>query len=302
VSDPVAVHVGPGAPERLLAAVREGGGEPAALDEADAVVWNEGPGDFPSPLPDRVRWVQLPSAGVEAWFAAAVIDRDRTFTSAAGAYGRGVAEHAFALALAATHRLPEAARAERWGAPEPRALTGDTVAVVGAGGIGRELIAMLAPLDAEVLAVTRRGHPVPGATRTLPADRTHEVWPLAAVIVLAAPATAATRHLVGRDQLAAMRRDAVLVNVARGSLIDTDALVEALAQERIAGAALDVTDPEPLPDGHPLWREPRALITPHVANPAGADERAYADHVRENVGRFAAGRDLLAPIDLDAGY
>jgi D-3-phosphoglycerate dehydrogenase len=249
-----------------------------------------------------VRWVQLPSAGVEAWLAAGAIDRDRVFTSAGGAYGRGVAEHALALALAATHRLPEAVRAERWGSPEPYGLIGGTVAIVGAGGIGRELIAMLAPFGVDVLAVTRRGQPVPGATATLPAERTHEVWPVATVIVLAAPATAATHHLVGSDELAAMRSDAVIVNVARGSLIDTDALVEALAQERIGGAALDVTDPEPLPEDHPLWREPRAVITPHVANPASADERAYADRVRENVARFASGRDLLAPIDLDAGY
>jgi phosphoglycerate dehydrogenase-like enzyme len=99
-----------------------------------------------------------------------------------------------------------------------------------------------------------------------------------------------------------MRDDAWLVNVARGSLVDTGALVAALAAGSIAGAALDVTDPEPLPDGHPLWSEPRALITPHVANPDATLRRYLAELVEENVRRFAAGDELASLIDLDAGY
>ncbi|MGH2947771.1 MAG: D-isomer specific 2-hydroxyacid dehydrogenase family protein [Solirubrobacteraceae bacterium] len=298
-----AVHVGPTPEESLLDAVRAGGGEPAALDEADALVWTgHNPQELPRPLPDRVRWVQLPSAGVESWIAAGVVDRARIFTSAAGAYARSVAEHALALVLGGARRLPEAARATRWGAPPGAGLAGRTVAVVGAGGIGRELIAMLGPLDVEILAVTRRGRAVPGADVTLAADRTGEVWPAADFVVIAAPATAGTRHLVGREQLTAMRSGAWLVNVARGSLVDTDSLTEALADGRLGGAALDVTDPEPLPDDHPLWREPRALITPHAANPPAALEPAFDERVRENVARFAAGADLLGRIDPDAGY
>ena len=99
-----------------------------------------------------------------------------------------------------------------------------------------------------------------------------------------------------------MRDDAWLVNVARGALVDTDALVEALAAGSIAGAALDVTDPEPLPDGHPLWSEPRALITPHIANPNATLRHYLARHVGENVARFGRGEALLAVIDPDAGY
>jgi D-3-phosphoglycerate dehydrogenase len=298
-----AVHVGPDAVEPLEAAVREGGGELARLDAADAVVWSTpDPGRFPARFPDRVRWVQLPSAGVEHFVAKGGVDADRVFTSAAGAYAPSVAEHALALILAGTRRLAEAARAQGWGAPAGVPLAGRTVAIVGAGGIGRELIGMLAPLEAEVVAVTRRGNPVPGATRTLPAERTDEVWGIADVVVIAAPATDATRHLVGREQLAAMRDDAVLVNVARGSLVDTEALAEALAAGAIGGAALDVTDPEPLPEGHPLWREPRALITPHVANPPAAMGPALAERVRENVARFAAGEELLGRVDPGTGY
>ena len=164
-------------------------------------------------------------------------------------------------------------------------LEGSTVAIVGAGGIGRVLIDMLAPHDVEVIAVTRSGR-----DGTLPVDRIDEIWGSADHFVIAAPATDATKHIVGERELAAMKPHAWIVNIARGSLIDTDALVKALEEERIGGAALDVTDPEPLPDGHPLWDSPRALITPHVANPPSTMDRDLAKRVEENVRRFARRR------------
>ena len=299
-----AVHIGPEPDDTLEDAVREGGGEPAALADADAVVWTgNDPSAFPQPLPDRVRWVQLPSAGVERWLAAGVLDGgERVFTSATGAFAGSTAEHALALLLAGARRLPEAARAASWDAPAGFGLAGRTVAIVGAGGIGRRLIAMLAPLDVDVLAVTRRGRDVPGAARSLAAGDLGQVWGAADFVVLAAPATDATRHLVGAAELAAMRPHAWLINIARGTLVDTDALVEALRAEAIGGAALDVTDPEPLPDGHPLWTQPRAIVTPHVANPPPVAAIEFAERVRENVERFAAGRGLLSPVDPDAGY
>ena len=291
---PPALHVAPEPDRAIEEAVTAAGGRVAELDQAEALVWLDSE-SFPDELPDQVRWVQLPSAGVERWLGR--IDRERVWTSAAGAYGRPVAEHALMLMLAGARRLADCARATSWQRPPLVPLDGATVAIVGAGGIGRALIELLEPLRAEVLAVTRRGR-----DGTIPVDRLGEVWPRAHHVVIAAPATGATRHLVGAEELAAMREDAWLVNVARGSLVDTDALVAALAAGEIAGAALDVTDPEPLPDGHPLWHEPRALITPHVANPDATLRRYLAEFVRENVARFAAGEELLSRIDLDAGY
>src|ERR687896_1099031 len=283
---PPAVHVAPERDRAIEAAVRAAGGEPAGLDHADALVWlDSNPDSFPESLPDGVRWVQLPAAGVERWLDR--LDGDRLWTSAAGAYGRPVAEHALMLMLAGSRRLADFARASSWTRPRLAPLEGSTVLLVGAGGIGRELIRMLEPLRVEVLAVTRRGR-----DGTLPADRLGEVWPRAHHVVIAAPATAGTRHLIGAGELEAMRDDAWLVNVARGSLVDTEALVEALAAGSIGGAALDVTDPEPLPDGHPLWSEPRALITPHSANPPDALVRRLAERVEENVSRFMAGEEL----------
>ena len=250
-----------------------------------------------------MRWVQLQSAGVEDWLADGAIDEDRTWTSAAGAYGETVADHALALLIAGRRRLAESARAQRWD-PElaGRPLFGATVAIVGAGGIGRALIALLAPWRCHVIAVTRSGREVEGAAESVAAAELERVWPRAEVAVIAAPATDATSRLVGAEQLAALPPGAWLVNVARGALVDTDALVEALAAGRLGGAALDVTDPEPLPDGHPLWREPRALITPHAANPTEARLRALADFTRANVARFVRGEELRGIIDTGRGY
>ena len=293
---PPTVHIAPEPDPEVEAAVREAGGAIGSLAEADGLVWvDSNPDGFPAELPDRVRWVQLPSAGVELWLDH--IDRERQWTSAAPAFGRGVAEHALALMLAGTRRLHEFARARTWSRPEIHRLEGATVAIIGTGSIGRALIELLEPFRVEVLAVTRRGR-----DGTLPIERVGEVWPRAQFVVIAAPATAATRHLVGADELAAMRDDAWLVNVARGAVVDTDALVRALAEGSIAGAALDVTDPEPLPDGHPLWTEPRALITPHVANPDVTLMRDLAELAGEQVRRLAAGEPLLSPVDPDAGY
>jgi D-3-phosphoglycerate dehydrogenase len=213
-----------------------------------------------------------------------------------------VAEHALTLLLAGVRGLARYIRAQTWDARDDRLLEGSTVAIVGAGGIGRALIELLQPHDVEIVAITRRGLDVDGADRTLPADRLGEVWGTADHFVIAAPATDATRHVVGAAELAQMQPHSWIVNIARGSLIDTDALVQALREERIGGAALDVTDPEPLPDGHPLWSSPRAIITPHVANPPTAQFAKLAERVRENVARFANGRDLIAPVEQERGY
>jgi phosphoglycerate dehydrogenase-like enzyme len=293
---PPTVHVAPEPEPQVEAAVRSAGGEVGPLDEADGLVWvDPNPDGFPASLPDRVRWVQLPSAGVESWLDR--IDRDRRWTTAAPAFGRSVAEHAVALMLAGTRRLHEFARATTWTRPPIKELAGSTVLLVGTGAIGRALIELLEPFGVEVLAVTRSGR-----DGTLPVERLGEALPRAHFVVLAAPATPATRGLVGADQLAAMREDAWLVNVSRGALVDTEALVAALRDGTIAGAALDVTDPEPLPDGHPLWSEPRALITPHVANPDVTLMRDLAELVGEQVRRLSADEPLLSPFDPDAGY
>lgn len=290
--------------EEMCAAVRRGGGTLSALEEAQGLIWlGKHEEDLREVLHPGIRWVQLRSAGIENW--AGQLDLDRTFTSARGIYAETVAEHALALLFAAARRLPANARASTWAASEQRTgrvLRGSTIALVGAGGIGEAVIRGLAPFDVRILAVTRSGREVPSAAASLAASDVAEVWPVADYVVLTAPATPETKHLIGAAELAAMQPHAWVVNVGRGSLIDTEALVSALRTGAIGGAALDVTEPEPLPDGHALWSLPHVLITPHVANPGYAQLERLAQHVQDNVRRFAEDGELLGVVDVEAGY
>ncbi|MFE3545899.1 D-isomer specific 2-hydroxyacid dehydrogenase family protein [Nocardia sp. NPDC059177] len=309
------IAIGPDQPSsRLLEkAVLGAGAQIGPLAAADGLIWIGTPAGFPATLPASVRWVQLPAAGIEDYFAAGVFEAHPgvEFTSAAGAFAHSVAEHALMLLLAGVRYLPEHLRATSWQQreffPHVGSLRGKTVTIVGAGGIGRALIPMLVPLGAHVIAVNRSGRPVtgpgiPGDVETVPADQLSRVWSHTDHVVVAAPATAQTRHLLGADELARLKPASWVINVARGSLIDTTALVDALARGVIGGAGLDVTDPEPLPDGHRLWTLPNAIITPHDSNPPQLRLAAFADHVGANVARFVAGEALLAPVDPRRGY
>jgi phosphoglycerate dehydrogenase-like enzyme len=291
--------------EAMTAAAERSGAQIVPTDQAEGLIWlGKGGANLRDHINPRTRWVQLRAAGVEHWITTGEIDDDRTFTSARGAYAFSVAEHALALILAAAKRIHACARAQTWGAEggEGSLLRGSTIGVIGAGGIGQQLIGYLQPFGVDIIAVTRSGRDVPGATRSVSSAEFHAILPFLDYAVLLAPATADTAHLIGRAELASMKPGAWLINLARGSLVDTNALVEGLKAGEIAGAALDVTDPEPLPDGHALWSMEQVLITPHSANPGAGQKTLLAAHVAENVRRFAAGEELLAVVDLEAGY
>ncbi|MDA3643565.1 NAD(P)-binding domain-containing protein [Saccharopolyspora indica] len=301
------VHVGPVAQPELEAAVVAAGAELGPAADATALIWFGGePARFAELDHAALEWVQLPSAGVEHWAAAGALRDGVTFTSAAGAFARTVAEHALGLMLAGARRIHLMARASEWSRPEGmRGVAGATVGIIGAGGIGGSLIELLRPFGVRVLAVNRSGKPVDGAAATWRSDDVEGVRELLAesdFVVVAAPATAATARLIDAAALARMKPGAWLVNVARGPLVDTEALVAALDAGRIGGAALDVTDPEPLPDGHPLFQHPRAIISPHTANPKSLMIPALARRVEENVRRRLAGEPLLGVVDRTAGY
>ncbi|MCC7072585.1 MAG: hydroxyacid dehydrogenase, partial [Deltaproteobacteria bacterium] len=219
-----------------------------------------------------------------------------------GVYAEEVAEHALALTLAGLRDLKRRARATSWQAPSGLSLLGGRVTLVGAGGIACSLARLLAPFHVSLSVVRRRLEPFPGAVRTLSFDQRATALRDADVVVLCCALTPLTRGLVGRSDVAQMQPHAWLINVARGALVDTAALVEALAAGRIGGAALDVTDPEPLPAEHPLWAHERCLITPHCANTPEMAVPVLSERVRENVRRFAAGEPLLGVVDVEAGY
>ena len=253
----------------------------------------------------EVSVVQLPSAGVDSYVDTMRATRrdGLVFTSAKGAYSAPVAEHALALTLATLRSLPVRARATSW-EHEQRgiSLNGSRVLIIGAGGIGTELLRLMGVFDVEVTMVVRTPRAVPGAVRTVTSERLAEVLPDMDVVVVAAALTDGTAKIVGRAELEAMKSTAVLVNIARGPLVDTDALVAALAAGSIGGAGLDVVDPEPLPDGHPLWDEPLALITPHQANTNAMTEPLFQARVEENIRALADGGQPVGVVDVDAGY
>jgi phosphoglycerate dehydrogenase-like enzyme len=301
------VAVGPELTESAEKAIRDGGGEPVAVDaSADALVWLK-PDDLDGlraalETASSARWVQLPFAGVERVAAAGLFDPGRAWTSAKGAYAEPVAEHALLLALAGLRLLRRRITARSWGVPAGISLYDQPVTILGGGGITASLLELLAPLRVTATVVRSRPEPVPGAARTLVQADLHEALADAQVVFLALALTPATERIIGAAELGAMRPGAWLVNVARGRHVDTDALVAALAEGSIGGAALDVTDPEPLPDGHPLWESERCIITPHTADTPEMIQPLLARRIRDNVARFAAGEPLLGLVDPALGY
>lgn len=305
----VAVAVHPeGIRPFLLDAVRAGGGEVAPLDVAQGLVWaSPKDADVLRDLLARhrnIRWVQLPWAGIEPFLD--VLDHTHLWTAGQGVYAEHVAEHALALMLAALRDLKTRARATSWQRPSGVSLYDRNVTIVGAGGIARCLAALLRPFRAR-LTVVRRKADVPFTeasteARVVAFDDRAAALRDADVVVLACALTRLTRGSIGAAELAAMKSTAWLVNVARGAVVDTAALVDALQSGTIAGAALDVTEPEPLPDGHALWSLPNAWITPHVGNTPEMAVPVLTERVRENVRRYGAGEPMLGIVDVEAGY
>lgn len=300
----IAVEPKSGRYESLEDAVRRGGGRVVPPGEAEALVWADP--TVPEQLGelvanhDQLRWVALPFAGIEPYVG--FLDQHRTWTCAKGVYARPVAEHALTLGLAGLRGLSTYARVQQWAAPEGHNLVDGNVTIFGGGGITRELVDLLAPFRCEITVVRRSPEPFEGATRTVDLSARLDALAGADLVVLALALTDETVGLIGRDELAAMADHAWLVNVARGGHVDHDALLAALSEGSIGGAALDVTEPEPLPAGHPLWSEPRVLITPHIANTPEMGVPLLAAHIERNVKHYADGEQLEGIVDATAGY
>ena len=296
------VHVhdaeGAGLAEAALAA----GAVLVDLEQAEMVVWEGGrPEELGERLHAGVRFVQLTSAGIESWFEAGVIDDTRLWAAAKGVYEAPVAEYVLAMMLAVARRLAEVVEDTEWRHREPRILAGRTIGIVGAGGIGEAVLRLLMPFGVRTLALTRSGRQVSGATVSLGPGGLERLLGESDYVVLAAPATPETDGMISAERLALMRDGACLINVGRGTLVDTDALVAGLRDGRMS-AALDVTDPEPLPSDHPLWTLPNAIVSSHTANTVRLGSAAMALRVNENVARFARGEEPLGLVDPVARY
>ena len=276
----------------------------AAMASADVLValaQNWGADCSAALAASRVHWVQFLNAGIDS-VRRFGLPRHTTATTFGGAGAFIVAEHAVQLLLAVLRRTPVLLAAQQRGewAPQPTAsviecLHGQRVAVLGAGHIGRAIAGLVLAFGAQPTCVARTARRDPAGFDVAPFSRIGDVLSQCVAVVVALPLEAGSNQLLDAALLARLPHGAVLVNVSRGRIVVTDALVAALRSGALAGAGLDVTDPEPLPKDHPLWRLPNVIVTPHVAWAGAVEERRRAVEavVLDNVRRYLAGEPLL---------
>lgn len=250
-----------------------------------------------------LKWLNTFMAGVEDWPLALLCERGVTFTNGAGVNDIAVAEYAILGMLVLAKKYHEVVRAQDRGewlpdAPGKIELHGTRAMIVGAGSIGKRVAALLAPFHVEVTEVRRR--PAEGA---LGPDEWRGRLGEFDWVIVAVPATAATDRMFGAPEFAAMKRGASILNFARGSVIDHDALMDSVRSGHLGGAFLDVTDPEPLPAGHPLWKCDNIHITQHLSGRSQTALFARAsERFLENLALWHAGEPLIAQVDLTQGY
>ncbi len=299
------IAVGPAsAPEWLRDAVRAGGCEVVDYAQAQGLVWGDPRGA--DALGEVLRahqhlaWVQLPFAGIENFVVH--LDDERVWTSGKGVYAEPVAELCMAFLLGGLRHVIGYSRVREWTVDHGRYLLGGNIVIVGGGGITASLVRMLQGFNTHITVVRRHDTPLPGVQRVVTQAHLHEVLPAADAVVLACALTPETMGLIGARELQLMKHDAWLVNVGRGRLVVTDDLVVALRDQRIGGAALDVTDPEPLPTQHPLWTFDNCLVTPHIGNTRAMAVPLLSERVATNCRLFAAGQPLVGVVDVGLGY
>jgi phosphoglycerate dehydrogenase-like enzyme len=258
----------------------------------------------------HLRWVQTRSAGVDSCPFGQFRARGITLTNARDIYGIQLADHTLALILAFSRQLPLLFRAQQrqeWVSRHtfpPGELAGQTLLVVGLGGTGLETARRAAGFGMRVLATRRRtDKPKPAFVEALhqPKDL-HRLLPEADWVAVCVPLTPRTRDLFGDREFALMKQSAYIVCVTRGGIINTEALLRALEAGSIAGAGLDVTDPEPLPAGHPLWSRPEVIITPHASGHSPHADARMHELLCENAKRFSRGEALINVVDLELEY
>ena len=249
----------------------------------------------------RLRWVQAMGAGVDRFLVPEL--PEGTVLTRAPVFGPWMVEYVFGWCAWVTQKAEayrQAQREHRWLATVPDRLRGRTLAIVGLGTTGRALARAAHTFGMRVTGVSRCGRRVAHVDHVYPTARLTRALAEADFAVLAVPLTAQTRRLIGARELAALRPSAWLVNVARGPIVEEQALLAALRQGRLAGAILDVFDEEPLPAGHPLWDLPNVVITPHVAGPSTPAE--IGSVFNDNLRRYAAARRLAHRVDRRRGY
>jgi phosphoglycerate dehydrogenase-like enzyme len=260
----------------------------------------------------QLKWVQVVSAGVERVLFQPGGDELRNsavvLTNNKVVQGPEIADHALAMLLMLSRNLNTLytnARTENW---DPRSfhgieLNGKTAVVIGVGGIGTQIAIRANAFGMNVVGVDPEDKPfMPFLKRVVKPDQLDEVLPEADVVFVSAPSTPKSHKMMGSRQFELMKKNSYFIAVSRGALYEMPGLVKALDEKRLAGAGVDVTDPEPLPKGHPLWKFDNAIVTPHIAGRSDQDFGRMAGTVKENIRRFVDGKPLLNVVDKQKGY
>lgn len=280
------------------------------IGDADAFIGNITPDEVRAAK--KLKWVQAMSAGVEQVLFLSgsndLRDSNIVLTNNKIVQGPEIADHAMAMLLALSRDLPTFwanKQSESWQARPYRGieLNGRTAVIIGLGGIGNQIATRAFGFGMSVIGVDPEDKPFsPFVKKTVRPDQLDNVLPEADVVFISAPHTPDSHKMVGSREFELMKKGAYFIAVSRGGIYDMNSLVKALDEKRLAGAGVDVTDPEPLPKGHPLWKFPNAIITPHIAGRSDKDHARMVGIVKENLSRFLDGRPLVNVVNKQKGY
>jgi|SRR5579864_3522932 len=281
------------------------------ITDADAYIGTITPAEVRAAK--KLKWVQSISAGVEYFLFKSggndLRDSDIVLTNNKIVQGPEIADHAFAMLLMLSRDLYHFyanKQQELWQAPRPFPgieLRGRTAVVIGVGGIGTQIATRAWAFGMNVIGVDPEDKPfIPFVAKVVKPDQLDEVLPEADVVFVSAPDSPMSHKMVGSREFELMKQNAYFIAVSRGGLYDMNGLVKALDSKRLAGAGVDVTDPEPLPKGHPLWKFDNVMITPHIAGRSDKDRERMVGTVKENIRRFVAGQPLVNVVDKKKGY
>ncbi len=254
----------------------------------------------------RLKWVQILNSGAEG-IAPVLKGTDITLTNLKVVLGPEVADHAMALLLSLTRGLYETIPDRKWEMPrnvgQLTELRGKTAVIIGVGGVGTQIAMRVNGFGMEIIGVDPKdASPLPFIKQMVKPDQLDSVLPLADVVFITVPETPATKGMIGAARFREMKRGAYFVAVSRGTVYSMDGLIEVLTSRHLAGAGLDVTDPEPLPANHPIWKFENVVITPHIAGASDASITRVVQLLQENIRHFAAGEPLVNVVDKDKGY
>jgi len=256
----------------------------------------------------KLKWVQIYSAGAETILFPDFVSSPAVLTNCKIVQGPNIADHAMALLLSLTRSLNQTIpkrTGEEWlrGQFQPVELSNKTAVIIGLGGIGTQIAQRARAFGMRILAVDPKDIPITTTVEQIVTpDRLHEVLPQADVVFMSAPHTKQTEGMLGAAEFGMMKKGSYFIAVSRGKTYDSGALVKALDEKRLAGAGLDVTNPEPLPKGHALWKFENVVITPHIAGGSDVVTSRRITLVRENIKRFVSGKTMLNVVDKEKGY